>query len=292
LHFPNSGDKASAAWKTSKTFSFQVLPILGAIVGVLGCAGSALQKAEADSERARKEREAERDADFASANHIRKDSLLRTVEEINRFAALMGARIPTRYEDDLRIVLEKEWATSQPDPRRLNHFFEVATADANLVLNGTKGAAVEYQAVRAAYDTTVRAVARSGSHVLIRELELIDQGLRSEALLGLLASRQWHLFSSCLQECADEIKRLSENAASYEAGATDIDEFQDESDLDRACRLLGVPSNSSPDKIKRVYLALVDVWHTDRPDHPDDAEERMKELNWARDCLLKRTTHG
>lgn len=53
--------------------------------------------------------------------------------------------------------------------------------------------------------------------------------------------------------------------------------------MDYAYKILGLPPNADPLKVKQVYRDLAEAWHVDRSGITDD--ERMKELNAAYDCL-------
>ena len=60
-------------------------------------------------------------------------------------------------------------------------------------------------------------------------------------------------------------------------------------DIQRACKILEIDLDSSPERIKSAYLALVEVWHPDRfgksPELCEIATEKLKDLNVAHDTL-------
>ncbi|MBU0477944.1 J domain-containing protein [bacterium] len=56
-----------------------------------------------------------------------------------------------------------------------------------------------------------------------------------------------------------------------------------ETDEEKACRILGVSLNATPDEIREAYKKLAMFWH---PDKGGD-DKMMKEINWAYDILKR-----
>ncbi len=59
----------------------------------------------------------------------------------------------------------------------------------------------------------------------------------------------------------------------------------------RACSILGVPANATPNHIKEAWLSEVQKWHPDKNPHPD-AAERFIQIQKARDVLTKSQHHA
>jgi hypothetical protein len=60
-------------------------------------------------------------------------------------------------------------------------------------------------------------------------------------------------------------------------------------EVERCFHILGLEEGASLDEIKHAYRHLAKIWHPDRfendPTMQSQAEERLKELNWAYDIL-------
>lgn len=138
-----------------------------------------------------------------------------------------------------------------------------------------------YQAAMNLYNDTVPEVNRTGSIPLIKELEYDYEGLTSINLKALLSDRKWNEFSEVVNSIMRDLERLSELSLKYqEAGyKMEAEDYEGETDEERAYRILGVPSTASPEQIRNVYLALSLVYHGDKGIVEDDT--RMKEINWA-----------
>lgn len=133
-------------------------------------------------------------------------------------------------------------------------------------------------------------VRRTGSPLLLARLDEVHVGLQSNELLGLVPLRQWKDFGDIARMMIDDLRILHDDARRFteaghgKRGANRPPNRDEPRTLDDAYLLLCIPATASDEQIKRVYRALVAVWH---PDAGATDDRRMKSLNLAYDMLRK-----
>lgn len=114
---------------------------------------------------------------------------------------------------------------------------------------------------------------------LAMELEQIHQALISENLSSLIQNRKWQEFRAIAEGIIADLQRLKLNAGST---GWQTNFWQNETEEEKACRILGVSPNASDDEIRKAYRKLALLWH---PDRNGGNGEIMKDINWAYDVL-------
>jgi heat shock protein HspQ len=130
-------------------------------------------------------------------------------------------------------------------------------------------------------------VIRTRSQNLASRIETDYVGLVSQ-IEEIISDEERNKLHPRLDTIARGLTDLRESAMKYlrEDVHGDMLHHDAETDKATACRILGVPVNASISQIKRVYRALVAVWHPDAGLVTD--EGRIKEINWAHNLLLEK----
>lgn len=114
---------------------------------------------------------------------------------------------------------------------------------------------------------------------LMMELEQIFSALTSDNLASLVQARKWQEFKIVAEGILADLQRLKASSNSWQNfWHSNINETDEE----KACRILGVSINASNDEIREAYRKLALLWH---PDRNGGNGEKMKEVNWAYDVL-------
>ncbi|MEK7226202.1 MAG: DnaJ domain-containing protein, partial [Bacteroidota bacterium] len=113
------------------------------------------------------------------------------------------------------------------------------------------------------------------------ELEQIFQALNSENLSLLVQNRKWQEFRAIMDGIIADLQRLKRNA---NAGWQGANFWQNETEEEKAYRILGVPLNASDSEIREAFRRLAMIHHPDRGGN----SETMKEISWAYEILKKK----
>lgn len=124
-------------------------------------------------------------------------------------------------------------------------------------------------------------VKKAGSIFLIKELEFDYDGLNSDDLKSLLIGKKWNNLRDILNSIKDDLQRLKELATKYQEEGNEMEEseYEEETDDEKAYRILGIPQSATNNQIKKAYKTFASIWHPDTKTVKD--HERIKEINWA-----------
>ena len=211
--------------------------------------------------------------------------LLSLEDFINSEASKMEVTFPIDIQIDIQDFVDSRKMEILSDVTELNKFILKKINQAENDLAELQKKNDLYQTAMEMYNETVHEVNKTESISLIKKLDYIYYGLTSSNLKTLVSDRKWNEFNDVVNLIIGELEGMSKKALKYleDGYEAEIEEYDDETDEEKACKILGVPSTASPDQIKRVYRALSTVWHTDKGNVEDD--KRMKGINWAYDIL-------
>ncbi|CAK8713147.1 MAG: DnaJ domain-containing protein [Candidatus Electronema aureum] len=203
------------------------------------------------------------------------DPLEESIKSIN---AKLGTCFPVDFKSEIQQFVDAHKQELLSDVTRLNNLISEIIKRAKEDFAQLEKADNLYDLVKKFYTETVREVNRSGSSpALLTHLDYIYTYLHSENLKDVLQQKKWNDFHEIVNEILKELTEVKEAAVEILP--------PEETEEEKACRILGVPLNASVDQIKRMYKALAAVWHPDSNTVKDDT--RMKEINWANDVLMK-----
>ena len=207
-------------------------------------------------------------------------------DSINSEATEMEVTFPIDVQTEIQYFVNAHKMEILSDVTRLNEFISKKIKQATNDLAELQKKNDLYQSAMELYTETVHEVNKTGSISLIKELDYDYEGLTSTNLKSLISNKKWSEFNEVVNSIIDALERVSEKALKYQEAEYDIeaeDDYEGETDEERAYRILGVLSTASPKQIKKVYHALSHVYHEDKGIVEDDTH--MKEINWAYDFL-------
>jgi hypothetical protein len=116
----------------------------------------------------------------------------------------------------------------------------------------------------------------------VKILEDIYERLNSENVKSLLIARKWEEYGDVINTTTEILKDMEKQAENYQQGGYEEEETE-ETEVERAYRLLGVPATATDEQVKKMYKLLVLMWH---PDTGGDSGH-MTDINRAYDILKK-----
>lgn len=148
------------------------------------------------------------------------------------------------------------------------------------------------------YRETEKEVNKTLMPTLSNELYVIYTGLQSDNMNDLINNGSSTDFQNIIDSIISELNRLKELSLNAQAkGYTDDEEestYQDEIDgvmtKEKALHILELKADATNKEIKDAYRSLVKKYNTDQRPNLEEhikimLEEKMKELNSAKDCL-------
>jgi hypothetical protein len=151
---------------------------------------------------------------------------------------------------------------------------------------------------RRTFDDAKAAIIHSGSRTLLEELDRINEGFNSEALLGLIADQKWRDVHEVLRLMAGDLGLLKAAAergeqAPVQSGPTNDEDLVISSDslIDEICQVLGVTPDWPTNAIETHVKALRMRWYVDHGSNEQDKKirnARLKNINAAWDEIRKR----
>lgn len=134
------------------------------------------------------------------------------------------------------------------------------------------------------YTETALEVNKTGSIPLIKELEIYYDYLNSENLKNILYNENWDVIQDIIRSIMDDLKKLKELANKYQT-ESETETYPEETDEEKAYRVLNIPPAATNEQIKSQYRNLSKLWHIDK--HLTDDDKMIKDINWAYGFLKK-----
>ena len=203
-------------------------------------------------------------------------------DSINSEATEMEVTFPIDVQTEIQYFVDSHKMEILSDVKGLNKFISKKIEQATNDLAELQKKNDLYQSAMELYNETVHEVNKTESISLIKELDYDYEGLTSTNLKSLVSNRKWNEFNEVVNSIIGAIERVSEKALKYQEVGYEVeveDDYEGETDEERAYRILGVPSTASPKQIKKVYHALSLVYHEDKGIVEDDTH--LKEIIWA-----------
>lgn len=264
--------------------------VSGNIIFVLACIISiipiafAFKKLKANqSFRSSVEKEVERLVSQANLSIAPTNELQLLINQIKSLASKIEVQFPEGSMSAVRKYVELHKSELLINTAELDTLLNSELSKAKQDRDNLEKSVNLYDRVMSYYADTSRQVNRTGSIPLIKELEYDYDGLTSENLKSLLTSRKWNDFQEVVGSIGEDLQRLYDLASKYEKQETEAESFYDESNEEKAYRILGVTSNATNEQIKKIYRKLADIYHPDKQVVSDD--EKFKEINWAFEIL-------
>lgn len=143
----------------------------------------------------------------------------------------------------------------------------------NADIEGLRSSASLVERVAAEHRRIAPLVFGTGSPSYLQSLDFVLVTLH-QAKSQLLSRREWHSFSTVASDLLAQLTELERTAIEMRESGRPTAE---EDELD-AYKTLNVPRGASLDQIKRVYYALVQIYHEARDTHDP---EKLKRINAA-----------
>lgn len=246
-----------------------------------------------------------------------KESIEKSIEErLNHLASMVNTQLERidelrLLENSIKSIASKLKISFTIDYQREiqryinNHKAELLLDSAglnNLIAKNIKQASEDstrlekslklYNSAEGFYKKVSYEVVKTGSMPFVKILEDVYERLNSENVRSLIVARKWKEYDDVINTTIAILKDLHEQAATYqeeeyEKGRTI---YTEETDEEKAYRILGVPATATNERIKTAWRAILAAWH------PDDKEEKerekheakCKDINWAYDILKRK----
>jgi hypothetical protein len=209
--------------------------------------------------------------------------LEKSIEEIS--ASRLGIFFPVNFQNEIQAFLCAHKTGLLSDAHDLNRMIMQCIDRAKENKKQLEEVTNLYNATISFYTETARAVNRTCSAPLIKELEYDYAGLASANLKSLVADGKWIEYQDVVNSIMGDLARIKELAIKYmEEGWTEETVTREETETGdaKAYRILGIPETATEEQIKRAYKMLASMWH---PDAGIKDDTRIKEINWAYDFL-------
>lgn len=210
------------------------------------------------------------------------EELLSLETSIKSIINQLRIHFPIDFQTEIQIFVDTNKSELLFDTTKLNKFIKKDIEQAKEYLIKLEKANNFYKIAMKLYTETSREVNKTGSIPLIKELEYDYEGLNSTNLKSLLTNRKWDDFNDIVNSIIKDLERLRELAIKYQKVGYE-EEPDEETEEEKAYRILGIPHSVTNDQIKKTYRTLASIWHPDAGLVKDDT--RVKEINWAYEFL-------
>lgn len=218
----------------------------------------------------------------------RADELQTLINNISSLAERIKVQFPKKGTESIRNYIETNKSELLVNKTGIERLFDKEIAEAKEDKRNLETEVGNYEKAMSIYTQVSRKVNQTGSMPLIKELEYNYAGLTHNELKSLLTQKRWNEFHDIVNEIILDLQRLKDlaiNYESYEEEYEKVEESIDETDEEKAYRILGVSPNATNEQIKNLYKKLAVVYHPDNKNTDDD--ERVKEINQAYGVLKK-----
>ena len=148
-----------------------------------------------------------------------------------------------------------------------------------------------YNSAEGFYKQVSYEVIKTGSMPFVKILEDIYERLNSENVCSLLITRKWKEYNDVINTTIEILNDLHEQATNYQDEGYEKERtiYTEETDEEKAYRILGVPFTATNERIKNVWKATFAAWHPDGKEgkEKEEREAQCKEINWAYDVLKR-----
>lgn len=207
---------------------------------------------------------------------------LRTLENsIKSITSELNVHFPIDFQTEIQEFISVHKDELLSDTTEMNKLIEKNIEQAQEDNQQLEKANDLYKAAMELYTQTAHEVNKTGSISLIKDLEHDYEGLISENLKSMLLYRKWENFNYGLNSIITHLYRLNELAIKYQKEGYEkkAESFKEETDEEKAYRILNIHHDVTNEQIKRVYKALAGIWHSDRK--TIKSETRIKDIIWA-----------
>jgi hypothetical protein len=137
------------------------------------------------------------------------------------------------------------------------------------------------------YNDACHQAIRADSQTHIEVLNTIHKSLTDKELKALLTQRRWNDYYDVVNSIIANLKWVKESAINYQTPGEEeqySEEPQDETEEERAYRILGASPTASNEQIKALYKKLAKIFHPDSGEITTDVG-RFREIKEAYDII-------
>ncbi|MBA4349319.1 MAG: hypothetical protein C0415_04950 [Thermodesulfovibrio sp.] len=212
---------------------------------------------------------------------------LRSLESsIKSIASKLKASFPTDYQTEIQKYIDANKVKILLDSAVLNNLIARNIKQAQEDKSHLEKTLKLYNTAEGFYKEVSYKVIMTGSMPFVTILEDIYGRLNSENLKSLLSMRKWKEYVDVVNTIIEVLKDLHEQSAQYQGEGREKETatYTEETDKEKACKILNIPITATNDHIKRAWKALSFIWH---PDGKQLDDTKFKEISWAYDVLKR-----
>ncbi len=217
------------------------------------------------------------------------DELKSAEEQIELLYKYFSVNRESQIQTEIKSFVNDHKVELASDVRPLASLIDERVMGANEELSHLRQSHDIYEAAMTLYIQAASEVNRTRDDDLKCHLKCIHvEGLMSEDLRTLIEKGKWDAFLDIVQSIVTDLRQLHRTARTLRwsnAGGS-LSDIPEETEEQKAYRILAVHPGATPDNIKLMYRSLARVYHSDTSTLEGD--EKMKEINWAYGFLKKK----
>lgn len=213
------------------------------------------------------------------------DDLLLLEKSIKSAASKLKISFPIDYQIDIQRYISTNKVELLSDSAGLNSLIAKNIKQASEDSSRLEKALKLYQSAEGFYKQVSYEAIKTGSMPFVKILEDVYERLNSENVRSLLITRKWKEYDDVINTTLEILKDLHEQAAAYQEEGYEKEKtiYMEETDVEKAYRILGIPSTATNEQIKKTWKIIVQTWHPDGKEgkEKEEHEAQCKEINWA-----------
>lgn len=219
------------------------------------------------------------------------DELISLESSIKSVASKLKVSFSTDYLTEIQKYIDTNKMEILLDSVKLNNLIAKNIKQAQEDKSHLEKALKLYNSAEGFYKQVSYEVIKTGSMPFVKILEDIYERLNSENVCSLLITRKWKEYNDVINTTIEILNDLHEQATNYQDEGYEKERtiYTEETDEEKAYRILGVPFTATNERIKNVWKATFAAWHPDGKEgkEKEEREAQCKEINWAYDVLKR-----
>jgi hypothetical protein len=217
---------------------------------------------------------------------------LRSVENsIKSVASKLKISFPADYQREIQRYTSAHKTEILLNSAGLNNLIAKNIKQASEDNSRLEKALKLYNSAEGFYKQVSYEAIKIGSMPFVKILEDVYERLNSENVRSLLITRKWKEYDDVINTTIGILKDLHEQTAAYQGEGYDKERtiYTEETDVEKAYRVLGIPSTATNEQIKKAWKIIVSIWHPDGKEgkEREEHEAQCKDINWAYDILKR-----
>lgn len=217
---------------------------------------------------------------------------LRSLENsIKAVASKLKVSFPADYQIEIQRYISAHKTEILLNSAGLNNLIAKNIKQASEDSSRLEKALKIYSSAEGFYKQVSYEAIKTGSMPFVKILEDVYERLNSDNVRSLLVTRKWKEYDDVINTTLEILKDLHKQAAAYQEEGFEKERtiYMEETDVERAYRILGIPSTATNEQIKKAWKIIVSTWHPDGKEgkEREEHEAQCKEINRAYDVLKR-----